>query len=318
MMVVVLVPAAGLSAAPTRPEEGEVERLYRTALGRSPEPGGFEYWVKRRQTGLPLDAVARFFLSSAEFEHRFGAPDDIAFVTLVYAQVLGRAPDEPGRQFWLDQLARGLGRQRLVLLFSESLEFMDVTGTRLPDLPPFTSTVGGVTAADLGASWRSGCPVGPARLRMLEVRHATVDNGSAIGRIVVHESVANQLVNAFERLYARRFPIEMMQTVDVYGGDDNASMAANNTSGFNCRAVTGGTGWSRHAYGMAIDVNPRQNPYVSGSTILPPAGSDHLDREQYDPSMIRAGDVVVRAFDEAGWRWGGRWTEPVDYQHFDR
>lgn len=145
----------------------------------------------------------------------------------------------------------------------------------------------------------------------------TIDGGSAIGRIIVHESVANRLVAVFERLYLHRFPIERMQTVDVYGADDNASMAVNNTSGFNCRAVTGGAGWSRHAYGMAVDVNPRQNPYVSGSTVLPPAGSDYLDREQYDPSMIRAGDVVVQAFEDAGWRWGGRWADPIDYQHFD-
>ncbi len=318
LLLGLLSPVSGLSAAPTRPEEGEVERLYRAALGRPPESGGFEYWVKRRQTGLPLDVVAQFFLSSAEFEQRFGAPDDLGFVHLVYGQVLGRAPDEPGRRFWLDQLERGLERRRLVLLFSESPEFMALTGTRLPDLPPFTSTVRGVTASDLGASWRSGCPVGPTRLRLLEVRHVTIDGGSAIGRIIVHESVANQLVTVFDRLYLHRFPIERMQTVDVYGGDDNASMAANNTSGFNCRAVTGGTGWSRHAYGMAVDVNPRQNPYVRGATILPPAGSDSLDREHYDPMMIRSGDIVVRSFDGAGWRWGGTWTSPIDYQHFDR
>ncbi|MDA3039244.1 MAG: DUF4214 domain-containing protein [Actinomycetota bacterium] len=313
-----LIPVGGLSAAPTRPEEGEVERLYRAALGRPPEPAGFVYWVKRRQTDLSLDAVGRFFLSSAEFEQRFGAPDDDAFVRLVYAQVLARAPDEAGRLFWIDQLARGLARQRLVLLFSESVEFMDLTGPRLPDLPPFTSTVRTVTAADLGASWRSGCPIGPSRLRLLEVRHVTVDDGSGIGRIVVHESVASRVVTVFERLYAHRFPTERMQTVDGFGGDDDASMAANNTSGFNCRLVTGGTGWSRHAYGMAIDINPGQNPYVRGSTILPPDGSSHLDRERYDPMMIRSGDIVVRSFGEAGWRWGGAWVNPIDYQHFDR
>jgi D-alanyl-D-alanine carboxypeptidase-like protein len=94
-------------------------------------------------------------------------------------------------------------------------------------------------------------------------------------------------------------------------------MAANNTSAFNCRAVTGGSAWSEHSYGWAIDVNPVQNPYVdSGGAVLPPEGSPFLDRSQKVEGLIHAGGTVVRAFEAIGWGWGGRWEDPVDYQHF--
>ena len=117
-------------------------------------------------------------------------------------------------------------------------------------------------------------------------------------------------------LYAQRFPIERMQPIDVYGGDDNRSISANNTSAFNCRAVTGGTGWSEHAYGRAIDVNPFVNPYVKGTTVLPPEAAPYADRSRRDPGMIHAGDPVVQAFLARGWKWGGYWTSLKDYQHF--
>jgi hypothetical protein len=107
-----------------------------------------------------------------------------------------------------------------------------------------------------------------------------------------------------------------MERVDVFGGSDDASMEANNTSAFNCRRTTGGTAWSQHSYGRAIDINPVQNPYVSGGTVLPEAGRAFLDRGNSRPGMIAPGDVVVRGFAAEGWGWGGTWTDPLDYQHF--
>ena len=104
--------------------------------------------------------------------------------------------------------------------------------------------------------------------------------------------------------------------VEAFGGSDDASMAANNTSAFNCRKATGGTSWSEHSYGRAIDVNPVQNPYVKGSLVLPQSGSAYVDRSRTIPGMIRAGDAVVRAFAAQGWAWGGTWTSLKDYQHF--
>ena len=96
-------------------------------------------------------------------------------------------------------------------------------------------------------------------------------------------------------------------------------MAANNTSAFNYRQISGSSGkLSLHAYGVAVDINPRQNPYVRGKTVLPAAGSEFLDRRRLQPGMIQAGDVVYQAFVKRGWRWGGDWTSLKDYQHFEK
>jgi hypothetical protein len=124
------------------------------------------------------------------------------------------------------------------------------------------------------------------------------------------------MVRVFRALYEARFPVQRLRTVEQYGSDDDASMAANNTSAFNCRPVAGGTGWSEHAYGAALDVNPVQNPYVRGSTVEPEAGRAYLDRSHVRPGMVVAGDLVVRAFAAVGWEWGGDFRTLKDYQHF--
>lgn len=165
------------------------------------------------------------------------------------------------------------------------------------------------------ASWRPGCPVPLEDLRYVTVAHRTFDGATATGELVVHADVADGLVEVFRTLFDVGYPIAGMRLVDDFGADDDASMAANNTSAFNCRAVTGGSGWSEHSYGRAIDVNPVQNPYVRGSTVLPAEGAAYLDRPD-EPGVIRAGDAVVEAFAAAGWSWGGYWTRPVDHQHF--
>jgi hypothetical protein len=182
--------------------------------------------------------------------------------------------------------------------------------------PVFESSIGPVSAADVSASYRSGCPVPPDQLRMVTVSHWGFDGFVHTGRIVVRDVYASAIVSVFNRLYDVRFPIERMEPVDVYGGSDDASMAANNTSAFNCRPVTGGTSFSEHAYGRAIDVNPVQNPYVSGSTVLPPAGRAYANPNTQATGKIHAGDAVVQAFQSIGWFWGGAWSSPKDYQHF--
>lgn len=183
--------------------------------------------------------------------------------------------------------------------------------------PPFGSSVRTVTAAELGASWHAGCPVGPDQLRALDLSHWGDDGAVHTGRLIVTSSEAERVVAVFRELYALRFPIHRMVPVDAYGGDDEASMRANNTSGFNCRFVAGTTTWSNHAYGRAIDVNPLVNPYVKGGTVDPPEGAPWADRSRTDPGMIHADDGVVRAFARQGWSWGGYWQGGQDYQHFD-
>ena len=107
-----------------------------------------------------------------------------------------------------------------------------------------------------------------------------------------------------------------MVPIDAYGGDDQASMRANNTSGFNCRYVSGTSRLSQHALGLAVDVNPLVNPYVTGAAVDPPEGAPYADRSRDDPGMIHAGDAVVQAFAAQGWKWGGYWSSGKDYQHF--
>ncbi len=129
--------------------------------------------------------------------------------------------------------------------------------------------------------------------------------------------VADSMVNVFRHLYAVRFPIERMELVDTYAGDDDRSMAANNTSAFNCREVAWRPGvWSNHALGTAIDVNPLVNPYVSGTQVLPPEGQVFADRSVEALGGIYPGSEVVTAFSNVGWTWGGTWTSAKDWQHF--
>lgn len=193
----------------------------------------------------------------------------------------------------------------------------------LDELPSFISSVN-----EIGLSVQSGmhshdpatCPVPLTDLRHLVVTYVGFDGRAHLGELVVHRELADDVVDVFAALYAERFPIERMQLIDEYGGDDNLSMAANNTSAYNCRLVAGQSHWSDHAYGRAIDINPVQNPYVVGGDVRPPAAAPFVDVDRSEgsqavPGVIREGDVVRREFDRLGWRWGGFYSEP-DFQHF--
>jgi hypothetical protein len=169
----------------------------------------------------------------------------------------------------------------------------------------------------VGSSWHPGCPVALDDLRVLRLDRWGFDGKAHRGTLVVHRKYAQDVLRVFETLFGARFPIRRMRLVDAYGADDDRSMAANNTSAFNCRAVTGGSSWSQHSYGWAIDINPVQNPYVtSDGKVLPPAGAAYVDRSNDAKGLIRAGGVVVKAFTEIGWGWGGYWSSIKDYQHF--
>jgi D-alanyl-D-alanine carboxypeptidase len=181
---------------------------------------------------------------------------------------------------------------------------------------PFVGTVQPVTARDLPYSYRAGCPVGPPQLRLVRLSYWGFDGRRRVGSLVVRDRVARDVVTVFRKLYAARFPIRRLRKVDAYRGSDDASMAADNTSGFNCRFVSGTRRWSQHAYGEAIDVNPVENPYLQGGRVSPPAGRRYLDRSRARPGMAVDGGVLVRAFESVGWKWGGRWTGSRDYQHF--
>ena len=191
-----------------------------------------------------------------------------------------------------------------------------VTPAPPPPPRPFAAKIERVTASDLYASWRPGCPVPVEDLRAVDVRHFGNDGAVHTGRLIVAARLAQDIVDIFRDLYVARFPVQRMEPIDKYGGDDMKSIKANNTSAFNCREVTGGGGWSEHAYGRAIDVNPFVNPYVKGGTVLPPEAAPYTDRSRNDPGMIHSDDAVVRAFAARGWAWGGYWSSLKDYQHF--
>lgn len=182
---------------------------------------------------------------------------------------------------------------------------------------PTPAVVHPVTVDELGATWHSGCPVGPDGLRRVELDYLGFDGATRRGALVVNKDLVDDVIGVFAALLTMRYPIQKMQTVDRYpGADDELSMRDNNTSGFNCRTL--GNGWSEHAYGRAVDVNPLVNPYrdASGDT-QPKTAARYLDRSRDDLGLLHAGDAAVHAFTDRGWRWGGAWRSPVDYQHFE-
>jgi hypothetical protein len=162
----------------------------------------------------------------------------------------------------------------------------------------------------------------PARddLVLLTVPYRDFEGEARTGQLIIARDAAQDLADIFTEIFdSGQFRIAGMELVDAYGGSDDASMAANNTSAFNCRLTTGGTRLSSHAFGTAIDINPVQNPYVKGETTLPPAGDafdEETERSAGHMGVIVAGDVVTTAFASRGWTWGGDWTSLKDYQHF--
>lgn len=162
-------------------------------------------------------------------------------------------------------------------------------------------------------------PVGCQRLKLVKFDYIDFDQKlHADGQLVVLDAVAYQVVSIFEMLLARKFPIASARLMNQYDGDDENSMADNNTSAFNVREIAGGGPVSVHAYGLAIDVNPVQNPYVKRSggafIVSPKSGEEFLDRNSVRPGMA---EPIVDIFADHGFNvWGGDWRNPTDYQHF--
>jgi poly-gamma-glutamate capsule biosynthesis protein CapA/YwtB (metallophosphatase superfamily) len=192
-------------------------------------------------------------------------------------------------------------------------------------IPAYTATIESVPSSVqqrmTGSSHDPArCPVELTDLRLLTMRYVGFDGRAHTGQMVVHHRHARGLVGVFRELYEARFPIRRMQLIDAYGGADNRSMAADNSSAYNCRTVAGTSTFSDHAYGAAVDINPVENPYVTANGVLPAAGRRFVDVDRSRDAetargVIVADDVAVRAFARIGWKWGGVWNEP-DYQHF--
>ncbi|MDF5753018.1 M15 family metallopeptidase [Spongiactinospora sp. TRM90649] len=185
--------------------------------------------------------------------------------------------------------------------------------------PAYTSKVSRISRDQVPYSWRPGCPVPLQDLRMVTLTIWGFDDKPHTGRLVVHKSVTGDIEKVFKRLYDWRFPIKRMEPVDAFKGSDFDSIEANNTSAFNCRPATGSSNWSQHAYGRAIDINPRENPYVTANGSVAHTNARKFARRPINaPGVINPGDRVVRAFAALGWQWGGYWSGTKDYQHFSK
>lgn len=175
-------------------------------------------------------------------------------------------------------------------------------------LPAWRTRVLTVTAAEANGDPARKCPVPAADLRKIWVRYLGFDARAHDGWVIMHRTLAAPVQRAFRRLYRWRFPIMAMAPMVV---EDKTVL----TLGYECRFVAGTTRWSQHSYGLAIDINPRQNPMIRGDYLDPPNSRTWLARERYWPGMMHE-DGAVPAFTAEGFYWGGRWKTLLDYMHF--
>lgn len=166
------------------------------------------------------------------------------------------------------------------------------------------------------SSWVPECPVTVEELAYVTVSHMGFDGEYHTGEIIVHASVAEGVVEVFRRLHEEKFPIEQMRVITKEEIDAPPTGDWNDTTSFVCRPAVGSNGWSQHAYGLAIDINPFHNPYIKDWLIIPELAEAYLDRERQLPGMIFGDDFVVEAFAEIGWTWGGNWNSLKDWMHF--
>jgi hypothetical protein len=166
------------------------------------------------------------------------------------------------------------------------------------------------------SSWVPGCPVAADELSWVRLTFRGFDGARHTVELLVATSVAGKIVQVFRDLWDDGFPIEQMRITTRAELDAPPTGDGNDTGAFACRPVRGETVFSQHAYGLAVDVNPFQNPYSKGDVVLPELASAYLDRGDARPGMILAGGPVVAAFARIGWGWGGAWTSLKDRQHF--
>ena len=173
-----------------------------------------------------------------------------------------------------------------------------------------------------GLSYKKDCTVPYEELRYLAVHYYDFDDKEQIGEIVCNKAIAQDLIEIFHELYTEKYQIDKIRLVDEYDADDDRSCADNNTSCFNYRTVPGKTKLSNHARGLAIDINPFQNPYITypdGKEHISPEGSEaYADRSKKLSHMIDEKDLCYQLFAAHGFTWGGHWKSVKDYQHFEK
>ena len=169
-----------------------------------------------------------------------------------------------------------------------------------------------------GVSFPEGAEIRLGDLRYLRLTYCDFDGNSQIGELVCNKSIADDLLSICQALYEARYPIRSIRLIDDFGGDDEASMKSDNTSCFNYRRKTGMRSLSKHAQGLAVDINPFENPYVRPSGVRPSGAAPYADRSKDFPHKIDRNDLCYKLFREHGFSWGGSWRSVKDYQHFEK
>lgn len=172
-----------------------------------------------------------------------------------------------------------------------------------------------------GKSFKEDCILSADDLRYVHILHVDGEGQEHEGEIICNKYIANDVLEIFEELYNEKYPIEKVRLVDEYDADDERSMADNNSSSFNYRLISYSDTISKHGLGMAVDINPRYNPYVKyvdGELSVEPAnGTEYADRDKDFPYKIGEDDLAYKLFTERGFEWGGDWEDEKDYQHFE-
>lgn len=174
-----------------------------------------------------------------------------------------------------------------------------------------------------GRSYPHDCTIPRSDLRYLRLSHVDADGREHVGEMVCNKAIAQDILDIFCELYRQKYPIERIRLIDDYEASDERSMRDNNTSSFCFRKVSGTTKLSKHALGMAVDVNTLYNPYVrtgkDGRRIVEPSTAvKYVDRTRSFPYKIVKGDLLYRLFLQHGFQWGGSWRTMKDWQHFEK
>ena len=169
-----------------------------------------------------------------------------------------------------------------------------------------------------GKSLPENALVSVADLRYLQLSHYDYSGEICEGEMVCNKAIADDLVQIFRQLFLEGYQIASMRLIDDFDGSDDASMGANNTSCFNYRVVAGSTKLSKHARGLAVDINPIENPCVRRNRVDPPAGVDFKDRSKPFDHKLSPNDLCYKLFAAHGFTWGGNWRSLKDYQHFEK
>ncbi|MFT9848374.1 M15 family metallopeptidase [Aneurinibacillus sp. REN35] len=192
-----------------------------------------------------------------------------------------------------------------------------VTSSAVPNIG-YSSIPTTIQRIMMNVSFNKKTPLQMKDLSYVKVRYIGFDNKTHTGELIIHKKLAKDVFDIFEELYSKRYPIEKIQLIDQYKGSDDLSMKANNTSAFNTRVIAGKKSLSNHSYGIAIDINPLQNPHVSRNKVSPTSAKAYANRTVARKGMIIKGDACYTAFKKRGWSWGGEWKSSKDYQHFEK